>query len=149
MYHLDHEHVVHHISSYDRIYDDGTLFAGRLDQLIYIPMPDATGKVAILNAMLRKTKVDPALDLEKLATSAVCEGFSGADLKGLVQIATGISTRIRIQRSEQIRTEMMDKFYARKGTAASTSAAAASKVASKQGNFFFFFYQKTQISHEI
>ena len=98
-------------------------------------MPDDAAKLSILNAMLRKTKVDSALDLSKLANSAACAGFSGADLKGLVQIATGISTRQRISRSEELRASIMNPFYAAKAAAAAgeASAAAAAKTAGDGG----------------
>ena len=86
--------------------------------------------------MLRKTKVDPALDLEKLALSPACEGFSGADLKGLVQIATGISTRVRIRRSEEIRRNIMGPFFEEKRKvedAAAAGGGAAADSASADG----------------
>jgi hypothetical protein len=49
-------------------------------------------------------------------------------LKGLVQIATGISTRRRIRRSEEIRAAVLDPFYAAK--AAAGAAAGAAKTVS-------------------
>jgi SpoVK/Ycf46/Vps4 family AAA+-type ATPase len=46
--------------------DPAILRPGRLDQLIYIPMPNDVAKLSILNAMLRKTSVDSVLDLAKV-----------------------------------------------------------------------------------
>lgn len=67
---------------------------GRLDQLIYIPMPDYDARVAILRAQLRKSPVCPDVDLEALATHLEC--YSGADIAGMCQVAVKISVRQRI-----------------------------------------------------
>ena len=74
--------------------DSAFLRAGRLSQLIYVPIPDYPARVGILRALLRKTRVHPSLDLESMAENT--EGFSGADLAGLVQMAVKISVRQRL-----------------------------------------------------
>ena len=61
------------------IIDSALLKPGRLEQLIYIPLPDDESRVAILKANLRKTPVSRDVDLDFLARST--SGFSGADLK--------------------------------------------------------------------
>jgi transitional endoplasmic reticulum ATPase len=53
---------------------------GRLDQMIFIDLPDFPGRVSIMKACLRKSPVDPNVDFETLAERT--HGFSGADLHG-------------------------------------------------------------------
>lgn len=49
------------------IIDPALMRPGRLDQLIYIPMPDHDSRLSILKAVLRKTPVSKDVDLEYLA----------------------------------------------------------------------------------
>lgn len=51
---------------------------GRLDQLIYIPLPDQPSRLGILKANLRKTPISKDVDMNFMAQ--ITEGFSGADL---------------------------------------------------------------------
>jgi transitional endoplasmic reticulum ATPase len=60
------------------IMDEALLRPGRLDQLIYIPLPDNPSRLSILKANLRKTPLAKDVDLNFLAN--ITEGFSGADL---------------------------------------------------------------------
>merc|ERR1712093_581510 len=60
------------------ILDPAITRPGRLDQLIYIPLPDEPSRVAIVNAVLRKSPVDPGVDRQYIAK--MTNGFSGADL---------------------------------------------------------------------
>lgn len=57
------------------IIDSAILRPGRLDQLIYIPLPDEPSRYQIFKANLRKTPVAKDVDLSFLARSTV--GFSG------------------------------------------------------------------------
>ena len=79
--------------------DSAFLRAGRLSQLIYVPMPDFPARVSVLRAVLRKTRVHPSLDIDKLAEAT--DGFSGADIAGLVQMAVKISVRQRLSAMER------------------------------------------------
>lgn len=58
--------------------DEALLRPGRLDQLIYIPLPDHPSRLSILKANLRKTPISKDVDLGFLAN--ITDGFSGADL---------------------------------------------------------------------
>merc|ERR1719267_421125 len=60
------------------IIDTALMRPGRLDQLIFIPMPDKESRKAILQANLRKSPVSKDVDIEFLANW--CDKFSGADL---------------------------------------------------------------------
>ena len=57
---------------------------GRFDQVIFVPPPDLEARVAILRIHV-KGKPQDALDLESVARKS--EHFSGADIKGLVEVA--------------------------------------------------------------
>merc|ERR1712087_555150 len=71
------------------IIDPAVLRPGRLDQLIYIPLPDFPARVSILQATLRKSPLDPDVDLQHLAEQSY--GYSGADLQGVSKAAAKIA----------------------------------------------------------
>uniref|UniRef100_A0A665WBD6 Transitional endoplasmic reticulum ATPase n=1 Tax=Echeneis naucrates TaxID=173247 RepID=A0A665WBD6_ECHNA len=77
------------------IIDSAILRPGRLDQLIYIPLPDKPSRRAILNANLRKSPVARDVDLDYL--SGITEGFSGADLTEICQRACKMAIREAIE----------------------------------------------------
>jgi len=60
------------------IMDEALLRPGRLDQLIYIPLPDQASRLSILKANLRKTPISRDVDLNFIGN--ITDGFSGADL---------------------------------------------------------------------
>lgn len=49
------------------ILDEALIRPGRLDQLIYIPLPDKVARVGIIKAVLRKSPVAPNVRMEFLA----------------------------------------------------------------------------------
>lgn len=63
------------------ILDEALIRPGRLDQLIYIPLPDKPSRLSIFKAVLRKSPVHPNVNLEFL--SELTEGFTGADITEL------------------------------------------------------------------
>jgi SpoVK/Ycf46/Vps4 family AAA+-type ATPase len=75
---------------------------GRFDRVIFVPPPDAPARSAILRIQLRDK---PATDVDVDQVAAKLDMFSGADLKGLVDLAvegklgeamrTGIPTPLR------------------------------------------------------
>jgi transitional endoplasmic reticulum ATPase len=71
--------------------DSALLRPGRLDQLIYIPLPDETSRLSILKATLRKSPVSRLLSLALLAKHT--PGFSGADLTEICQRAAKFAIR--------------------------------------------------------
>ena len=83
------------------IIDSAILRPGRLDQLIYIPLPDEPSRVSILRANLRKTPVAKEVDVDYLAR--VTKGFSGADLTEICQRAVKLAIRENIE--SEIRKE--------------------------------------------
>ena len=67
------------------IIDSALLRPGRLDQLIYIPLPDEASRLRIFQAALRKSPLAKEVDLEALARYT--QGFSGADITEICQRA--------------------------------------------------------------
>merc|ERR1719356_1827186 len=67
---------------------------GRLDQMIFIDLPDFPSRVSILKATLRKSPVDPSTDFEYLAEQT--HGYSGADLHGISKVAAKLAIRSTI-----------------------------------------------------
>jgi transitional endoplasmic reticulum ATPase len=78
------------------IIDSAILRPGRLDQLIYIPLPDEASRMSILTANLRKTPKSPEVDLAYLAK--VTHGFSGADLTEICQRACKLAIKESIEK---------------------------------------------------
>jgi len=78
------------------IIDPAILRPGRLDQLIYIPLPDEGSRMGVLRAVLRKSPVAPDVDLDYLANKTV--GFSGADLTEICQRACKLAIRECIEK---------------------------------------------------
>merc|ERR1712102_223258 len=73
------------------IIDPAILRPGRLDQLIYIPLPDDGSRMSILKANLGKTPVSKNVDPSYLAK--ITKGFSGADLTEICQRACKLAIR--------------------------------------------------------
>jgi len=87
--------------------DPALLRPGRLDQLIYIPLPDEPSRYQILKAALRKSPVAEDVDLAYLAK--VLPGYSGADLTEICQRACKIAIRESIAYENKRRAEAAEK----------------------------------------
>jgi len=83
------------------ILDEALIRPGRLDQLIYIPLPDKPSRSSVLKAVLRKSPVAPNITFDFLGD--LTEGFTGADLTELCQRATKAAIRESIEAEEQRR----------------------------------------------
>src|SRR5580693_6281569 len=93
---------------------------GRLDKLVYIPIPDPKSRAEILKTCARKTPLAPDVDLEVLGLSERCTGFrlrellllllllplshisSGADLDLLVRQAQEECLKLAIEKKEAL-----------------------------------------------
>ena len=77
---------------------------GRFDRVIFVPPPDADARRAILEVMLAEKPVQN-VDYAKVARQT--DGFSGADLKGLVDrtVELKLSEAMRTGQPEPIRTD--------------------------------------------
>lgn len=77
--------------------DPALLRPGRLDQLIYIPLPDEPSRLAVLKACLRRSPISRDVDLEYM--SKCTHGFSGADLTEICQRACKLAIRESIEQA--------------------------------------------------
>ncbi|KAK4336997.1 hypothetical protein RND71_044095 [Anisodus tanguticus] len=77
------------------IIDPAILRPGRLDQLIYIPLPDEQSRLAILKSCLRKSPLAKDVSLDYIGK--VTQGFSGADLTEICQRACKLAIRESIE----------------------------------------------------
>ena len=84
--------------------DNALMRPGRLDQLVYIPLPDLPARVSILEATLRNSPVAPDVDLNVLAQSTA--GFSGADIAEICQRAAKLAIRETIAQDMRRRAAM-------------------------------------------
>jgi transitional endoplasmic reticulum ATPase len=71
--------------------DNALCRPGRLDTLVYVPLPDLASRTSILKAQLRKTPVAPDIDIEFIAQNT--HGFSGADLGFITQRAVKLAIK--------------------------------------------------------
>jgi transitional endoplasmic reticulum ATPase len=88
------------------ILDEALIRPGRLDQLIYIPLPDLPSRVCVLKAVLRKSPIAPNISFDFLG--GLTEGFTGADLTELCQRATKAAIRESIEADEQRKALMKE-----------------------------------------
>lgn len=91
------------------VLDPAIMRPGRLDQLVYIPLPDEKSRVQIFQAALKKSPVAVDVSLEALAKAL--EGYSGADITEICQRACKLAIREAIgkeQEAEKRRVENPD-----------------------------------------
>merc|ERR1712166_1521534 len=62
------------------IIDPAMLRPGRLDKLLYVPLPTPSDRLDILKTACRKVPLSKDVDLQKIAYDDQCTGYSGADL---------------------------------------------------------------------
>lgn len=83
------------------ILDPALMRPGRLDQKIFIPLPDLKSRVAIFKACLKKTPIAKDVDVNSMA--AATEGCSGADITSICQRATKFAIRESLDRLHAFR----------------------------------------------
>jgi transitional endoplasmic reticulum ATPase len=88
------------------ILDEALIRPGRLDQLIYIPLPDKPSRVSVLKAVLRKSPIAPNINFDFLGD--LTDGFTGADITELCQRATKAAIRESIEAEEQRKALMKE-----------------------------------------
>ena len=71
--------------------DNALCRPGRLDTLVYVPLPNEPSRASILSAQLRKTPVAPDVDIKYIASRT--HGFSGADLGFITQRAVKLAIK--------------------------------------------------------
>ncbi|KAJ7535016.1 hypothetical protein O6H91_12G014800 [Diphasiastrum complanatum] len=75
--------------------DPAMLRPGRLGKPLYVPLPDAQGRISILRTLTRRKPLDSDTDLVSIGQNECCEGLSGADLAALVNEACVAAIRER------------------------------------------------------
>ncbi len=71
--------------------DNALCRPGRLDTLVYVPLPDESSRAGILKAQLRKTPIADDIDINYIASRT--HGFSGADLGFVTQRAVKLAIK--------------------------------------------------------
>ena len=89
------------------ILDPAVMRPGRLDQLIYIPLPDYESRLSVFKANLRKSPLADDVDLEQLANRT--DGFSGADITEVCQRACKLAIRHEIDKQLAAEAEAAKK----------------------------------------
>ena len=73
------------------ILDPALLRPGRFDRTVAVDRPDVKGREAILHIHAQQVKLDPEVDLHKLAVRT--PGFAGADLANIINEAALLAAR--------------------------------------------------------
>jgi cell division protease FtsH len=73
------------------VLDKALLRPGRFDRIIKVPLPDKESRQQILEVYLNKKKTENSLDISAIAE--LTDGFSGAELKNLINEAAIMSAR--------------------------------------------------------
>lgn len=81
------------------VLDPAIMRPGRLDQLIYIPLPDNKSRIEIFKAALKKSPVAADVSLEALANAL--EGYSGADITEICQRSCKLAIREAIAKDQE------------------------------------------------
>ena len=81
--------------------DQALMRPGRFDRHVLVDRPDVRGREAILKVHVKNVKLNPSVDLKKVA--AISPGFAGADLANLVNEAALLAAR-----NEKTSVEMED-----------------------------------------
>ncbi|KAM0678393.1 AAA ATPase cdc48 [Binucleata daphniae] len=86
--------------------DPALMRPGRLDQLVYIPLPDRDSRASILNACLKKTPLCKEISISNIANAT--DGFSGADLTEICQRACRMAIREWVDEEKKAGDKAMD-----------------------------------------
>jgi len=82
--------------------DPALLRPGRLDKLIYVPLPNREARLKILKVHTRKVPLAEDVNLEEIAEKT--EGYTGADLAAICREAAMMVLREATRKAEKIRT---------------------------------------------
>jgi cell division protease FtsH len=92
------------------VLDPALLRPGRFDRQVVVSLPDIKGREKILNVHMRKTPVEPDVNVHILAKGT--PGFSGADLENLVNEAALLAAKRGKERVDILDFEdAKDKVY--------------------------------------
>ena len=93
------------------IIDPAMLRPGRLDKLLYVPLPDHNDRCSILETITKNLKLDQDIELGQINGDKRMEGFSGADIAALVREAQlHALKRLNEKEKERIKKENENKM---------------------------------------
>ncbi|TRY91631.1 hypothetical protein DNTS_021770 [Danionella cerebrum] len=95
-----------HLSLSADIIDPAVLRPGRLDKTLYVGLPPAADRHAILLTITKggtKPCLEADVDLKEIAHDARCDGFTGADLSALVREASVSALRLHLSSTELLK----------------------------------------------
>jgi ribosome biogenesis ATPase len=125
------------------IIDPAMLRPGRLDKLLYVPLPDVADRLSILSTLTRKIPLLPDINLHSIANNKRLEGFSGADLASLMRESQLHCVKRLLKQNadgEDFRVAMEDLEYAVQHIIPSVSRKDKDKYENvSTGNFKIFF----------
>lgn len=98
--------------------DDAFRRPGRFDRMVFVPPPNPAAAVAILEIHLRGKPLAKKLDLAAVAKK--CRGFSGADLKAVIDQAVEGKLRAALQSGKPEPIATADLLKAAKATRSTT-----------------------------
>lgn len=81
------------------ILDPALIRAGRLSETLYVGLPDLDARRDILQMQMRSMSLSN--DVELMALSEACEGFSGAEIVGICEQASYAAFEERIQSNKK------------------------------------------------
>lgn len=93
--------------------DEAFLRPGRIDAQVYVGLPDAVERRAILSVHTRHMPLDPNVDLDAVARDTVTGGFSGAEVAALVREAALCAMERDIEAVEAVTTADFTKARTR------------------------------------
>jgi ribosome biogenesis ATPase len=67
--------------------DPAMLRPGRLDKLLYVPLPTPSDRVSILRAITKNVRIHAEVDLDQVGNDSRATGYSGADCSALLREA--------------------------------------------------------------
>ncbi|KAF0719036.1 Aste57867_1320 [Aphanomyces stellatus] len=76
-----------------QVLDPALLRPGRFDRHVFVGLPDAAGREAILRVHVKRIRLDPSVAIRALARESALEGASGAQLACLVNEAALMAVR--------------------------------------------------------
>ena len=99
--------------------DKALIRPGRLDKIIYMPLPDAEGRLKVLQVQVKGIPLDKDVDLKVLAKKT--ERFSGADIANLCNEATRLAANRAAEKGKIFPVGMDDFLRVLKSVKPSTS----------------------------
>jgi cell division protease FtsH len=81
------------------ILDQALLRPGRFDRIIRIPVPDKDSRIKILDHYLKSKNIENSFDISSIAE--LTDGFSGAQLKNLINEAAILSARNNYEKIQE------------------------------------------------